>query len=327
MKNLINLEAIEVLDAIDRKGSFAAAANKLNKVPSALSYTIQKLEQDLSVTLFQKQGRRSVLTNAGLHLLTEGRLLLAAAEQLSHSTQQVASGWEPRLRIACDTVIATSWLYPLLDKLYAMQPNIEIELSEEALAGTWEALIENRADLIIGAIDKPPRHQGIRCIKWFESEMCLVASPNHPICQQAQPLSKEAIAQHRSIIVHDSSKNLPTLNRGILNQHHYIHVPSMGDKINAHREGLGIGLVPKQRVQEDLQQGRLIELTMAEPAAITQLNIAWKTTNRGQALQWMVEQLQTIQPHIIQASATTSKSSPGKNFAIGVPKRTGILKI
>ena len=204
MKNLITLEAIEVLDAIDHKGSFAAAATSLNKVPSAISYTVQKLEQDLSVTLFQKQGRKSVLTNAGQHLLTEGRKLLAAAQQLSYSTQQVASGWEPRLRIACDTIVPQSWLYPLLDKLYQLQPDIEIELTEEALAGTWEALLENRADLIIGAIDKPPGHQGLRSLKWFESEMCLVAKPGHPLSKIGRPLSAEDIATHRSVIVQTS---------------------------------------------------------------------------------------------------------------------------
>ena len=51
MKLPISLEALEVIDAIERKGSFAAAATVLNKVPSAISYTVQKLEQDLGVTL------------------------------------------------------------------------------------------------------------------------------------------------------------------------------------------------------------------------------------------------------------------------------------
>ena len=321
MKNLITLEAIEVLDAIDRKGSFAAAANSLNKVPSAISYTIQKLEQDLSVTLFQKQGRKSVLTNAGQHLLTEGRKLLEAAQQLSHSTQQVASGWEPRLRIACDTIIPQSWLYPLLNQLYQMKPDIEIELSEEALAGTWEALLENRADLIIGAIDKPPGHQGLRCLQWFEAPMCFVAKPSHPVCQQAQPLQPDALAQYRSVIVHDSSNNLPTISRGLLNQQHFMHVANMSEKINAHCNGLGIGIVPRFRVEDLLKEGKLKELTLAKPPANTQLNIAWKTANRGQALQWLVEQLQGLQPQ------PANSSSPGQHLTTGVPKRAGILKI
>jgi len=44
----ISLEALEVLEAIERKGSFASAANALYRVPSAISYTVQKLEGDLA---------------------------------------------------------------------------------------------------------------------------------------------------------------------------------------------------------------------------------------------------------------------------------------
>lgn len=62
MKHPVTLEALEVLDAIDRKGSFAAAANALYRVPSAISYNVQKLEQDLGVVLFKREGRRSLLT-------------------------------------------------------------------------------------------------------------------------------------------------------------------------------------------------------------------------------------------------------------------------
>ncbi|WP_421165267.1 LysR family transcriptional regulator, partial [Aeromonas dhakensis] len=52
----LTLEAIRVLDAIDRRGSFAAAADELGKVPSALSYTVQKLEDELDAMLFDRSG-------------------------------------------------------------------------------------------------------------------------------------------------------------------------------------------------------------------------------------------------------------------------------
>ena len=47
----LTLEALRVMDAIDRRGSFAAAADELGRVPSALSYTMQKLEEELDVEL------------------------------------------------------------------------------------------------------------------------------------------------------------------------------------------------------------------------------------------------------------------------------------
>ena len=74
----LSLDALLVLDAIDRKGSFAAAAVELHRVPSAITYTVQKLEEDLDVLLFDRRGHRAKLTAAGRELLDEGRHLLRA---------------------------------------------------------------------------------------------------------------------------------------------------------------------------------------------------------------------------------------------------------
>src|SRR3569832_470051 len=61
----LTLESLRILDAIDRKGSFAAAALALDRVPSALTYTVRKLEEDLDVLLIDRRGHRAKLTLAG----------------------------------------------------------------------------------------------------------------------------------------------------------------------------------------------------------------------------------------------------------------------
>ena len=105
MHTAITIDALKVLDAIDRKGSFAGAANELFRVPSAISYTVQKLEEDLNVAIFDRTGHRAALTPAGRYLLEEGRTLLEAAENLAHTTRQVAQGWETRLRIGFNSLL------------------------------------------------------------------------------------------------------------------------------------------------------------------------------------------------------------------------------
>src|SRR4030066_57945 len=75
----LTLDALGVLDAIERHGSFAAAAEELHRVPSAITYAVQKLEEDLGVAIFDRSGHRAQLTEAGSELLREGRRLLAAA--------------------------------------------------------------------------------------------------------------------------------------------------------------------------------------------------------------------------------------------------------
>ena len=99
----LSLEALQVIDAIDRRGSYAAAAQELHRVPSALSYAVQKLEQDLDLLVFDRRGHRVRLTEAGRELLDEGRHLLRAAGELECRVRRVATGWETELRIAVDT--------------------------------------------------------------------------------------------------------------------------------------------------------------------------------------------------------------------------------
>ena len=298
--NPLTLEALQVLDAIDRKQSFAAAAASLNRVPSALSYTIQKLEQDLGVTVFQKQGRRSVLTPAGRHLMTQGRALLTAADDLAQSTKQVATGWEPKLRIAIDAIISTKIIMPILNQLYETQPAIEINLREEVLGGSWEALMEDRVDLVIGAFRDAPGHKGLRSMDWLTLDAVFVCCADHPISKLPQPLSEETIMQYRTVIVRDSSRHQPPLNRGILSKEHFIHVQNMEQKIQAHRFGLGVGFVPRYRVEQYLQRGELLSLELENPQRNYPVQIGWKTGNKGQARQWLVDQLSAIKDDDIQ---------------------------
>jgi DNA-binding transcriptional LysR family regulator len=165
MKHPITLEALEVLDAIERKGSFAGAANALYRVPSAISYTVQKLEDDLGVKLFRREGRRSLLTPAGSLLLEQGRELLIAAENLAESTRQVDSGWESTLNIAIDSILEFEPYYKLINDFYQVKPDIEINLHEEVLGGTWEAVLDGRVDLALGAGEPPSTTQGCQSIE------------------------------------------------------------------------------------------------------------------------------------------------------------------
>ena len=131
MHTAITIDALKVLDAIDRKGSFAGAASELFRVPSAISYTVQKLEEDLSVSVFDRTGHKAVLTPAGRYLLEEGRSLLEAAENLAHSTRQVAQGWETRLRIGFNSLLPAQCLFPAIDAFYQLGVPVDVQVVEE----------------------------------------------------------------------------------------------------------------------------------------------------------------------------------------------------
>lgn len=132
----LTLEALEVLDAIDRRGSFAAAAEELHRVPSAITYSVQQAEEALDVLLFDRRGHRARLTEAGRELLDEGRHLLRAAADLECRVRQVAKGWEAELRIAVDTLIGMEKLYGIVTEFYEANTGTRLRFLHEVLGGT-----------------------------------------------------------------------------------------------------------------------------------------------------------------------------------------------
>ena len=138
--NPITLEALEILDAIERRGSFAKAADERNKATSALSYGIQKLEDQLGLSIFVRQGRRSVLTPAGRMVLQDGRMILAASVRLADRAKEIATGWEPRLHIGVESNINQQVFFNVLATFQIDHPNLEVDVRETVLNGGWESL-------------------------------------------------------------------------------------------------------------------------------------------------------------------------------------------
>jgi DNA-binding transcriptional LysR family regulator len=291
----LSLEALEILDAIDRKGSFAAAAATLDRVPSALTYSVRKLEEDLDVLLFDRRGYRAQLTPAGLELLTEGRHLLQAAEELEQRVKRTASGWEVELRIVLDSIIPFEKMLPLIDAFTREGSGTRLRFSYEVLSGTWEALMAGRADLLIGAGYGGP--DLIRMSGDFQTrtlgniDWAFAVAPNHPLALAPEPLSAAQIQKHRAVAVGDSGRTLPSITAGLLNGQETLTVPSLGAKLAAQLAGLGCGHLPRALAAPFLASGELVEKQTieAKPSGISQ--IAWRTAAKGKCLQWFLQRL------------------------------------
>jgi DNA-binding transcriptional LysR family regulator len=291
MKYPITLDALEVLDAIDRKGSFAAAANELFRVPSAISYTVQKLEQDLGVVLFRKEGRKAVLTEAGKVLLEQGREILDATQRLALAAKKTHSGWEPVFNIAIDSILDFGFIYPLIARFYEVLPDIEINIFEEVLGGAQEAITSNRADLVIGSGATPAPNQGIKYQQIRQVEWVFTVAPAHELAQAPLSLSRQQIEQRRFIVVRDSSRNQAPQSHRVFSKRPVLSVPSITEKIHALCSGLGVGFLPAHRIQHLLEQGQLIALPVEDEIPAETLYMAWKTSNKGKVLRWFIDQL------------------------------------
>lgn len=295
-KSPITIEALQVLDAIDRRGSFAAAAELLNKVPSALSYIVQKLEEQLAVTLFVRQGRRSVLTPAGRHLLDEGRKVLGAVSKLTEQTQTISHGWEPKINISFDSLFNIQQLLKPLALFLQEHPNIEVDLGEEVMNGSWEALIEDRCDLVIGAPEPVPNQQGISVINLGRVKQVFVVSKGHELASYIAPVSKSEIDNYRTVIVHDSAQTAVPWSSNIIEQSRHFFVGSVEHKVQAIISGIGVGYLPKERIHPYLDSGALVAIELDETEQFANIYLAWKTVNKGKGLKRLKE---IMQQHLV----------------------------
>mgnify|MGYP003671627889 FL=1 len=297
----ISIEALMVLDAIEYRGSYAAAAEQLNKVPSALSYIVQKLEEQLNVTIFVRQGRRAVLTPAGKYLLAEGRKVLNAINLLSEQTQTIANGWEPKIRIACDAIIDIKPIFQGIQHFLTEHENIEIDVQEEVMNGTWEALIDDRVDLVIGAPGPVPNQKGIRAVKVGALDSVLVISRLHPQCAELlaklsniEPVIQlSELTKYRSIVVHDSAQHEIPWSVNMIEGSQHFFVSSITQKIAAILAGIGIGYLPKNLIEKYLTSGELVSIKLSETPPDQDLFMAWKITNKGKGLNKLIAILST----------------------------------
>ena len=228
----ISLEALRIIGAVVREGGVNRAAKSINKVPSAISHAIQKLERGLDAELFTKQGRSLVLTEAGRKLVEEGEHLLEQADDLETSVRQIANGWDAQLRIALSDVVPSAWFIPIVGRLYTISPHTEVSIGREVLAGTWDALVAGRMDLVVGASYGEPAGRGLRTAAMGEMEAVVAVAPDHPMATAPEPLDDEVYRQYRVAVIPDTSRGIEKTTVGLFDAQPRLAVPDFETKLS-----------------------------------------------------------------------------------------------
>lgn len=294
-RNPITIEVLETLDAIDRRGSFAKAAEELNKATSAVSYAVQKLEEQLDIALFQRHGRRSVLTPAGRLMLAEGREILQITARLANKAKEVATGWEPRISIAVESHQSYSVFFGVLQEFLQEYSTIEIDVCESVLNGGWEALEQGRVDLIVGSPGPVPLQKGYRALPLTRGDLLPVIASHHPLAGLADnPEAFEAVLPKvRRVITHDTSMVDVARSEGLSSDGQMFFVQNIDQKLEAIQAGIGIGSMPLHRIQRHLNNGELIQLDLGDVTGPENF-LAWKISNKGKGLQELAQRLSAV---------------------------------
>jgi DNA-binding transcriptional LysR family regulator len=306
VRDLITPEALALIRSVATQGSMAAAAREMGLVPSAVTYRVRKIEDALDVLLFDRSAKQARITPAGEELLQGGEHVLQELDAVARRVQRVATGWEPQLTIAVDSLISKRTMFELSEAFFASggidsrkgapgsAPPTRLRIQGETLSGTWHALLDGEADLAIGGIVEGITQTGIQAKPLGDVPFVFAVAPHHPLASAKQPLQDTVIQEHRIVAVADSTGRKQSVTVGILPGQDVLTVSTMPDKLEAQLRGLGCGFVPHCIAQPYIETGRLVALTTERIPRAPRVNYAWHTPARGtlgKALSWWLAQL------------------------------------
>ena len=295
-RDFLTPDALSMLQAIAKAGSFAAAAREMGMVPSALTYRVRQMEDALDVLLFDRSSRHARLTEAGSELLREGTRLLTEIDAVANRVKRVATGWESQFTIAVDTIISRSTVMELCDAFYQLAPPTRIRLRDETLSGTLEALTSGQADLAIGAGPDSATAADLHSKPLGNVTFVYAVAPHHPLAHAPEPLSDAVIQKHRAVAVADSVQRGGGQTFGLLAGQDVFTVASMQAKLDAQLRGMGGGNLPLCMANAFIDTGRLVVKKTERGQRQVSVHYAWrggKSNTSGRALQWWLQQLES----------------------------------
>ncbi|MTI12577.1 DNA-binding transcriptional activator PunR [Sansalvadorimonas verongulae] len=287
---MFSQSSLEMLDAVARYGSFTAAANILHKVPSAISYGVRQIERELNVVLFRRLPRKVEMTPAGEVFIAQARTLLRQMEELKAQTRRAGHGWQKTLKLTLDNVVNLTKLKQLVEDFYHEFPYAELQINMEVFNGSWEAIAQNRADIVIGATTSIPvgGDYGIKAMGTLD--WSFVMSPAHP-CAQESVLTEEFVSRFPAICIDDTSSVLPKRHSGHYPHQRRLLLPNWYTAIECLKNNLGVGYLPRH-IAAPLQQNEiLVERRMPDPEPLSHCCLVWRKDENHKLIRWMVDYL------------------------------------
>ncbi|MGI3026684.1 DNA-binding transcriptional activator PunR [Vibrio cholerae] len=287
---MFSKSSLEMLDTVARLGSFTAAADVLHKVPSAISYGVRQVEVELGVVLFRRLPRKVELTPAGELFMQEARSLLRQMEELKAQTRRAAHGWQKTLKVTLDNVVKLDRMKPLVEDFYRTFEFAELQINMEVFNGSWEAISQGRADIVIGATSAVPVGGDFEVRDMGILDWAFVMSPAHP-CVREQVLTEAFVSQFPAICLDDTSSVLPKRHTGHYPQQRRLLLPNWYSAIECLKNGVGVGYMPRHMAQPLLASGQSVEKMLPDEKPLSQCCLVWRKDDNHKLIEWMVNYL------------------------------------
>ena len=209
MNSIFTEENLLAFTTAARFGSFSKAAEELGLTTSAISYTIKRMETGLDVVLFTRSTRSIELTESGRYFFRKATDLLNDFHAIKRSIDTISQGIEARVRICINQLLYTpKHTARLLQVLKKQFPTCQITVTTEVYNGVWDAIINNQANIAIGAPNTLLDGGGIDYTEIGAIRWAFAIAPDHPLAFVPEPIAESQLRLYPNIMVEDTAHTI-----------------------------------------------------------------------------------------------------------------------
>jgi DNA-binding transcriptional LysR family regulator len=235
--------------AVVTEGGFTAAARAELIAQSALSTSIRNLERELGADLFDRTGRRVVLTEAGRALMPQARAVLAGARAARDAVAAVASLAAGRVSIGTIQTLTCVDLPAELAAFHRRFPRVQVSVRDAPVGELTEELRAGEVDLAYLAPDARQLPEGLTAYATWHEELVLITAPGHPLAGAGRTLVKDLAEE--PFVDFRAGTGLETAVRRLaahcgLERRITCDVTQIGLLVDLVRAGIGVAFVPRQ---------------------------------------------------------------------------------
>jgi DNA-binding transcriptional LysR family regulator len=255
----VTIQQLLCFDAVVNEGSFQAAAEKLLRSQPTVSSSVKNLETQLQLNLLDRSGYRVTLTEAGRSFHQRARVLLHELQNLRNHAAQLAMGEESELRVVIGDLCPLPEILKLLRRFFDGCPGTRLHLHFEAIAGPWQRLFDDEADLILHHIDKADTR--LEFIDLFTVKVVPVVAPNFLRFPISRSISPEQMRDYVQCVIRDTARGSLPKNYFLVEGARSWTVSDQLMKKELIVQGMGWGHMPKYLIEQELRERRLLRIT------------------------------------------------------------------
>jgi len=260
----LTLRQLKVFESVARHLNYTRAAEELHLTQPAVSMQVKQLEESLGAALFEQLGKRIHLTETGKEVLTYARNITQQLDELEAvlNHQKGLSGG--RLRVSVATT-ANYFVPILLGSFSRRHPDITVSLDVTNRETLLRQLSENLVDLVI--MGRPPAEADVEAEVFMENPLVIVAPPDHPLAREKKiPLRR--LQEEVFLVREPGSGTRIAMERFFAERGMHLKTGMEVGSNEAIKQsvqaGLGLGLLSRATVDQELALGQLVVLDVAE---------------------------------------------------------------